>query len=95
MLNKLKSVGLSSLKIIYLVFFFAFLAGIFYPFITETSFDVVISGVAILFLGLVGGFLLYKAGTSNNKREIYLGMGSALLIISLAIISEISGRPIF
>jgi len=95
LLSKLNSVGLSSLKIIYLGFFFTFLAGIFHPLITETNFDAVISGVAILFLGTVGGFLLYKAGTSNNKRGIYLGIGSALLIISLAIISQISGRPIF
>jgi len=94
-LSKLNSVGLSSLKIIYLGFFFAFLAGIFFPLIRETSFDTVFSGIAILSLGTVGGFLLYKAGTSNNKRGIYLGIGSALLVISLAIISQISGRPVF
>ena len=40
------------------------------PLITDTSFDSVILGVLVLFVGLAGGVLLYKAATSENKRGI-------------------------
>ena len=46
----------------YLLAFFALLAGIFFPLITyQTSFDIVIQGIATLFLGLAGAILLFKA----------------------------------
>ena len=71
----------------YLLAFFALLAGIFFPLITyQTSFDVVIQGIASLFLGLAGAILLYKGVTSDKRRGIFIAIGFALISISLALI---------
>jgi len=83
---------LTSFKYVYLVAFFALLSGIFHPLITNSSFDGTISGVLILFVGLAGGVLLYRAATSENKRAIFLGSGFALMAISLYYIFQFTGR---
>ena len=71
----------------YLLAFFALLAGIFFPLITyQTSFDVVIQGIATLFLGLVGAILLFKATTSDERRGLFIAIGFALIAISLLLI---------
>jgi len=74
----------------YLLAIFALLAGVFFPLITPgISYDYVIQGVAILFLGLAGGILLFKATTSDNRRGILIAIGFALIAISLALIYHI------
>jgi len=83
---------LTGFKYIYLVAFFALLAGFFHPLITNTSFDSVIVGVLVLFVGLAGGVLLYRSATSENKRGIFLGGGFALIGISLYYIFQLTGR---
>lgn len=83
---------LSSFKYVYLVAFFALLAGFFHPLITNTSFDGVVVGVLVLFLGLAGGILLYQAAISENKRVIFLGAGFTLMAISLYFIFGLTGR---
>jgi len=71
----------------YLLAFFALLAGIFFPLITyQISFDVVIQGIATLFLGLAGAILLFKGVTSDKRRGIFIAIGFALITISLALI---------
>ena len=71
----------------YLLAIFALLAGVFFPLITPgVSYDYVIQGVAILFLGLAGGILLFKATTSDNRRGILIVTGFTLIAISLALI---------
>jgi len=91
-MSKLGSKTLTSVKYIYLVVFFALLAGFFHPLITDTSFDNVVIGVIILFVGLAGGVLVFKAVTSESRREIFLGGGFALIGISLFFIFQITGR---
>jgi len=91
-LNKTSSKILASFKYIYLIAFFALLSGFFHPLITNTSFDSVVIGVLILFVGLAGGVLLYKAATSEKKREIFLGGGFTLMAISLYYIIALTGR---
>ena len=91
-MNKTTSKLLTGFKYIYLVAFFALLAGLFHPLITGTSFDGVIIGILILFVGLAGGVLLYRAATSENKRAIFLGGGFALMAISLYYIFQLTGR---
>jgi len=91
-LNKTSSVALIGFKYFYIIAFFTLLAGFFYPLITNTSFDEVISGVLILFVGLAGGVLLYRAATSENKRIIFLGSGFTLMFISLFYIFQFTGR---
>tara|TARA_B100001750_G_C15220906_1_gene453199 strand:+ start:85 stop:558 length:474 start_codon:yes stop_codon:yes gene_type:complete len=71
----------------YVLAIFALLAGVFFPLITPAvSFDFVIQGTAVLFLGLFGGILLFKAITSENRRGIFIAIGFALIAISLALI---------
>jgi len=71
----------------YLLAIFALLSGVFFPLITPgVSSDHVIQGVAILFLGLAGGILLFKAITSDNRRGILIAIGFALIAICLVLI---------
>ena len=71
----------------YLLAIFALLTGVFFPLITPgIPYDYVIQGTATLFLGLVGGILLFKATTSENRRGILIAIGFGLIAICLALI---------
>ena len=75
-------------RYIYLVAIFVLLSGIFFPLITtgaDAAFNFAIGGAAILFLGLSGGILLFKAATAK-KRGIFLAVGFAFIAISLTLI---------
>ncbi|PIY88893.1 MAG: hypothetical protein COY74_07345 [Nitrosopumilales archaeon CG_4_10_14_0_8_um_filter_34_8] len=91
-MNKTTSKMLTGFKYVYLITFFALLSGFFHPLITDTSFDSVIIGVIVLFIGLTGSILLYKAAISEKRRMIFLGVGFALISISLFYIFQITGR---
>ena len=76
-------------RYVYLVAIFALLSGVFFPLITtgaDVALNFVIGGTATLFLGLVGGILVFKAITSTKKQGIFLVVGFALIAISLALI---------
>lgn len=90
-MNKASSKALTGFKYVYLVAFFTLLAGLFHPLITNTSFNNVIAGVLVLFVGLAGGVLLYRAATSESKRAIFLAGGFALMGISLFYIFQFTG----
>jgi len=92
MLNKTTSKMLTGFKYVYLITFFALLSGFFHPLITDTSFDSVVIGVIVLFIGLAGSVLLYKTAISEKRRMIFLGVGFALISISLFYIFQITGR---
>ena len=80
----------------YLLAIFALLAGVFFPLITPgVSFDLVIQGTAMLFLGLVGAILLFKATTSDKRRGIFIAVGFALIAISLVLIYQIQEQGYF
>ena len=85
---------LNGIKYVYITIFFALLAGFFSPLIIGQSFELVIIGVIILFVGLGGAILVYKAATSEKYRMIYLGSGFALIAISLIFIYDIMGKPL-
>ena len=72
-MNDISSKTLSGFKYVYLIIFFTLLSGVFYPITVNTNYDRVFLGVFILFLGLVGSILLYKATTSETKRGIFFG----------------------
>ena len=77
-------------RYVYLLAIFALFTGIFFPLITPgIPFDYVIQGTATLFLGLAGGILLFKAATSDNRREIFIVVGFALITICLVLIYHI------
>ncbi len=88
----INSKAITGAKYVYLILFFALLSGFFNPLITGASFDNVIFGVIILFVGLAGAVLVYKAATSDNRRGIYLGGGFGLIAISFAYILQFTGR---
>ena len=91
-MSKLSTKVITSAKYIYLVVFFVLLAGFFHPIITGTSFDNVITGTLVLFIGLAGGVLVYKAATSDSKRGIFFGGGFGLIAISLYYVFQMTGR---
>jgi len=91
-MNKLGTRILSGSKYIYLIMFFALLSGFFYPLINHTPFEPVIIGVVVLFVGLAGGLLLYKAASSEKMRYPLLGGGFGLMGISLYFIFQLTGR---
>jgi len=77
-------------RYVYLLAIFALLAGVFFPLITPgVPYDYVIQGTAVLFLGLAGGILLFKAITSDNRRGILIAIGFALIAICLVSIYHI------
>ena len=74
-------------RYVYLLGFFVLLAGIFHPLITpDKTFEAVISGTAALFLGLVGGIILFRATTSVKSQGIFISVGLALIVTSLVLI---------
>ena len=85
-------------RYVYLLAFFTFLSGIFFPLITyhsntdasilaqKEALNLVIQGIVTLFLGLAGGILLFKAATSDKRRGVFIVIGFALMATSLALI---------
>jgi hypothetical protein len=45
-----------------------------------------------LFVGLIGGILVYKSTSSEKIKIIYLGIGFTLIAISLGLIFQLTGR---
>lgn len=86
---------ITSVKYAYLIGFLALLSGIFYPFIQGGTLDYTVLGVTILFVGLAGTILVYKAATSEKRRGIYIGIGFGLIAISLTYVLQFTGRSIF
>jgi len=82
----------SAFKYVYLTAFFVLLSGLFHPIITQTPFDSVIIGTLVLFVGLAGGILLYRAVASDSRKTICLGGGFGLVTASLSCIFYLTGR---
>ncbi|MFM7795680.1 MAG: hypothetical protein ACKO7N_02855, partial [Candidatus Nitrosotenuis sp.] len=85
---------LTSVKYAYLIAFFALLSGIFYPFIQGGGLDYTILGIIVLFVGLAGTIMIYKASTTEKRRGFYISIGFGLVAISLFFILQLTGRPI-
>ena len=83
-------------RYVYLAVIFSLLSGVFFPLITPgVPFDSVIQGTLALFLGLVGGILLFKTVTSDNRRGVFITVGFSLITISLVLIFWIQEESIF
>ncbi|KAG2480402.1 MAG: hypothetical protein O6746_01255 [Thaumarchaeota archaeon] len=91
-MSKLITRVIAGAKYVYLIFFFALIAGVFHPLITGASFNPVIIGILVLFVGLAGAVLVYKAASSEKRRGIFLGGGFGLIAISLFYIISMTGR---
>ena len=83
---------LAGAKYIYLVAFFALLSGMFYPIITHSSWDLVIEGTLILFVGLAGTVSIYKAATAEKHKKAYLIIGLVITSLALFLVYGAIGR---
>ena len=83
---------LTGAKYIYLIVFFALVSGVFYPVITHSSWENVVMGTLILFVGLIGTVSLYKAGTAETHKKAYLITGLAVTAIALFLVYLAIGR---
>ena len=87
------------IKYVYLILFFGLLAGIMAPIVnpleTGATLDESIIGIGILFVGLVGGILIFKSTTSVENRTTFVIIGIALMIISAAFIAELANTSFF
>ena len=78
-------------KYVYLLFFFAFLSGLFYPIVTGNSPDKALTGVLILWVGLIGILLIFKGAKDEEKKLKYLIMGTITVIADLVFIFAATG----
>ena len=100
------------IKYVYLIAFFALLAGILAPIVdpyeSQTTIENSYKGIGILFVGLVGGILIFKSTRSiqNSKtdtrwwyaiqnRTTFLIIGFALLIVCSVFMAEFSENSFF
>lgn len=93
-MDKTSSKLLAGFKYVYLIIFFALLAGFFYPLITDTSFIGVIIGVLILFLGLAGGILLYRSTLFEKKKNgMFVSLPDGIILYKSPIPSKYKRMP--
>ena len=87
------------IKYVYLIAFFALLAGIMAPIVnpfeTQVTLDDSFKGIGILFVGLVGGILIFKSTKSVENRMTFLIIGFALMIICLVFMAEFVNNSFF
>ena len=86
---------ISGVKYVYLIVCFALLSGIFYPLVTGEGWEESLKGIGILAVGLFGGILLYKSVTSEKRRGVLMCCGFGLIAVSLIIIYELIGSPLY
>ena len=86
---------ISGVKYAYLIVCFALLSGIFYPLVTGDGWEQSLKGIGILSVGLFGGILLYKSITSEKRRGVLMCCGFGLIAVSLIIIYELIGSPLY
>ena len=86
---------ISGVKYVYLIVCFALLSGIFYPLVTGDGGELSLKGIGVLALGLFGGILLYKSITSEKRRGVLMCCGFGLIAVSLIIIYELIGSPLY
>ena len=54
-----------------------------------------LKGIGILAVGLFGGILLYKSITTEKRRGVLMCGGFGLIAVSLIIIYELQGSPLY
>ena len=71
------------------------MAPIVNPIETGTTIEDSIIGVGVLFVGLIGGILIFKSTTSVENRTTFVIIGIALMIISAVFIAELANTSFF
>ena len=93
--SSIKSWVTSCTKYVYVIIIASLMAGIFTPWTTNIELSLVIQGILSLLLGMAGGVLIYKAIKRQNPSRILGFVGLGLMIISLILIYQLAGRPLF
>ena len=88
-LLSIKSLIKAGTKYAYIIAAVAFLSGIFTPFTLDLPLNNVIFGMLVIFLGLGGGVLIFKAATRKEHSFILILIGLTLMIISLILILQL------
>jgi len=86
---------ISGVKYVYILVCFALLSGIFYPLVIFEVWNDTLKGIGVLAVGLFGGILLYKSITSEKRRGVLMCCGFGLIAVSLIIIYELIGKPLY
>ena len=90
----LKSIVLSGTKYAYIIGAVALLSGIFTPLTLDVEIWDVISGMLCIFLGLVGGIVIFLGIKYQKYTTIMICGGLAIMIASLFLIYEVIDKSL-
>ena len=90
----LKSILLSGTKYAYIIGAVALLSGIFTPLTIGAEIEAVIVGMLSIFLGLVGGIIIFLGIKTQKYTTIMVCGGLAMMIGSLILIYQSTNHPI-
>ena len=90
----LKSIILSGTKYAYIIGAVALLSGIFTPLTLDVEIWDVISGMLSIFLGLIGGIVIFLGIKFQKYTTIMICGGLGIMISSLFLIYEIIDKPL-
>ena len=90
----LKSIILSGTKYAYIIGAVALLSGIFTPLTLDVEIWDVISGMLSIFLGLVGGIVIFLGIKYQKYTTIMICGGLGIMLTSLFLIYEIIDKPL-
>ena len=90
----LKTILLSGTKYAYIIAAVALLSGIFTPLTLGVEIEDVVFGMLTIFLGLVGGMLIFLGVKYQKFTPIMVSGGLGMMIASLFLIYEIIDKPL-
>ena len=90
----LKTILLSGTKYAYIIGVVALLSGIFTPLTLGVEVEDVVFGMLTIFLGLVGGILIFLGVKYQKFTPIMVSGGLGMMIASLFLIYEIIPKPL-
>ena len=90
----LKSILLSGTKYAYIIGAVALLSGIFTPLTLGIEIEDVIFGMLSIFLGLVGGIIIFLGIKSQKYTTMMVCGGLAIMIVSLILIYQSTNHPL-
>ena len=91
----LKSIALSGTKYVYIIGAVALLSGIFTPLTLDVEVWDVVSGMLSIFLGLVGGIVIFLGIKYQKYTTIMVCGGLGMMFGSLVLIYEVIDKPLF
>ena len=90
----LKTILLSGTKYAYIIGAVALLSGIFTPLTLDVEIEEVIFGMLSIFLGLVGGIVIFLGIKTQKFTTIMVCGGLGMMFASLILIYELTNHPL-